>query len=63
VRRQQVVTGGRPVEAVAQAVRDLAGGGVYSVAIGHDDGCPCLHGRPLAECSCEVVRLTRRRVR
>jgi hypothetical protein len=35
--------------------------GVYVLEVGHDDGCPCLTGKPLPACTCKriIYRLER----
>lgn len=30
-------------------------GRVATLAVQHDTGCPCLKGRPMTRCTCEVV--------
>jgi hypothetical protein len=58
-----VATGGDPVSAVATAGKSWAvRGQVVKLTISHDDGCPCLGGRALPKCTCEVVGLKARRV-
>jgi hypothetical protein len=29
--------------------------GAYILNVGHDDGCPCLAGKPLPACTCQQV--------
>lgn len=58
-RRIDVPTAGRPVEAVTNATFGIKGAAPMHVTVGHDDGCPCTDGQPLAECTCEIVYVTR----
>lgn len=59
-RRVDVATGGDPVRALIAALAELAEptGAVGVCHVGHDLGCPCLAGRPIGYCSCEIVSLT-----
>ena len=62
----EVATQGEPERVLAAVLERLRVGsrGVYAVTIQHDPGCPCVTGKqPLAACSCELVRVSRRRVR
>ncbi len=60
----EVATGGDPEAAVAQIAQDWTAGERYvlDVAVRHDDGCPCLRGRPVRACTCEILRLEGTRV-
>jgi hypothetical protein len=59
----EVPTGGRPDEALASAAaRWVQPGASYKFTVAHDDGCPCVTGRSLPACTCEIVRLTGRRL-
>lgn len=58
-RRVEIATGGDPVRALAAALSDLGALGICHVA--HDLGCPCLAGRPLDRCTCEILALTAER--
>lgn len=63
--RLEVATGGNPDAALLRAVGLLprARGGVWDIAISHDDGCPTLApGQSLAVCSCEILELGARRL-
>lgn len=54
----EVATGGRPVQAVAEALTEIRQSALTRVSVAHDPGCPCLHdSRPLHACTCEVVRV------
>lgn len=56
-------TAGRPAEAIAAAAaRRVEPGGQYRATVAHDTDCPCLVGRALSACTCEIVRVTWRRV-
>jgi hypothetical protein len=59
-----VATGGAPQAALAAAALRLTRGHPYvlEVAVRHDDDCPCLEGRAMVACTCEIVRLEGRRV-
>lgn len=47
-----------PETAVTRAVlANVPAGSLCRVAVQHDDGCPCLHGRPISACTCEIVHL------
>jgi hypothetical protein len=61
----EIATGGHPQQAAAEALTRLRlDGGVYRMGIAHDDNRPCLtHGRPLHGCTCEIIRIVRRRLR
>lgn len=62
----EVATLGDPARVLTAALDRLRvqDGGVYVVTVAHDDGCPCVTGRhPLRACTCEIVRVSRRRVR
>jgi hypothetical protein len=62
----EVPTGGEPVRAVTEAVDALRldRGGVYRMAVAHDNGCPCVtDGQPLAACTCEIVHLSQEKLR
>jgi hypothetical protein len=37
--------------------------GAYVLQVGHDEGCPCLDGKPLSACSCKEVTYKFERVR
>ena len=59
----EVRTAGDPTDAIVAATEGLAGtGGIYRVTIAHDDDCPCVKGRSLPSCTCEIVRVTRERL-
>jgi hypothetical protein len=63
IHKVDIATGGDPVAAVAHAEQSWASGGhVVKLAVRHDDGCPCLDGRGLHACTCEVIGLEARRV-
>ncbi len=58
-----VPTGGQPDVAVSSVTAQLVeAGGAYRASVGHDAGCPCLSGRPLRRCTCEMLRVTWRRL-
>lgn len=60
----EVATGGQPEKALDEAVMGLVDGPyLLSVGVAHDDECPCAGGtRPMAACTCELVRLEVRRL-
>lgn len=62
--KAEIATAGRPAEAVAAAVRDLADGPYQlKLSVAHDQGCPCTsNGQPMTACTCEVVSLEGTRV-
>lgn len=63
VKTVEVATAGRPVEALAEAALRFADDpGEVRLAVHHDVGCPCLDGRTMPDCTCEVVRLHGERV-
>ena len=58
-----VPTAGRPEEAIAAATAQrVESGASYRATVAHDTGCPCLAGQALRTCTCEIVRVTWRRV-
>jgi hypothetical protein len=62
--RREVACGADPTRALVRAlaeVRAIRAGEVWSVGIGHDDGCPAIDTGPMAACTCELVRLEARR--
>lgn len=61
--KREIATGGDPVGAVVEAWRRLPRrpGGVWTMGISHDDGCPALAGRSMLACTCEIVWLEARR--
>jgi hypothetical protein len=63
VRTVDIATAGRPVEALAEAALGFSDDvGVLQLAVHHDAGCPCLNGKAMPSCTCEVVHLEGRRV-
>lgn len=63
VRRIEVATGGNPAAALARAMAGAyVAGEVWSISVAHDDDCPCLAGRPITSCTCEVIGLTCTRI-
>jgi hypothetical protein len=64
VKTVDVATGGHPEVALAAALSrwNLGRPCVVDVGVHHDDGCPCVNGRPMRFCTCEVVRVEGRRV-
>lgn len=63
-RNLQVATGVDPRHALVAAVDSVTHGEPYGLYLQakHDDGCPCLDGRPMHACTCEIVGLVIRRV-
>ena len=64
--RIEVATGGDPGRAIRAALREIrfGGHGVYRVTVEHDDGCPCATGQwSVRVCTCEVVHVSRERLR
>jgi hypothetical protein len=63
--RIEVATGGDPVRAFMEAIdRRRVRAGVYRMSVAHDDGCPCVtHREPLTGCTCEILWITRERLR
>ncbi len=61
----EVATLGDPARVLSAALDRLRleAGGVYQLTVAHDDGCPCLSGRPLPACTCEIIRLSRSQIR
>lgn len=61
--RREVACGIDPTRALVHALRELPvhGGQVWSLGVGHDDGCPAIDTGPKAACTCEIVRLEARR--
>jgi hypothetical protein len=62
--RRDLACGIDPAGALSRALAELhavRAGQVWSVGIGHDDGCPALSGRSMSSCTCELVRLDARR--
>jgi len=59
-----IACGGDPTRAVAAASLRLTQGRpwIVNLTIRHDDGCPCLNGRSMLGCTCELVTLEARRV-
>ena len=59
----EIPTGGNPLMALIRGHDlDIGRGQVVHVSIAHDAGCPCLRGRPMPFCTCELVRLQARKV-
>jgi hypothetical protein len=59
----EVATGGDPIAALTRAAAIWSRKPqVISLAVRHDDGCPCLYGRSMFACTCEIVELEARRV-
>jgi hypothetical protein len=59
VKKTAVATGGHPAAAVMRAVQTWGvKGGVYDVAVAHDEGCVCLADAPLTACTCEIIEIT-----
>jgi hypothetical protein len=56
---RRIATGGRPVEAVCEALAELParGGEIWPTTVCHDETCPCLRGESLERCNCEVLDL------
>lgn len=64
VYRREVACGVDPAGAVVRALeefRTVLAGQVWSIGVGHDDGCPSLTGGGMPACTCELVRLEARR--
>jgi hypothetical protein len=64
VYRREIATGGNPVRAMARALdefRPVRAGQVWSLGVGHDEGCPALAGGGMVACTCELVTLEARR--
>jgi len=63
VYRRDVACGGDPARSLVGALdelRAIRGGQVWSIGVGHDDGCPAMEfGMPA--CTCEIVELVARR--
>lgn len=52
----ELATGGRPAQRLAEAVAPLAQPlTVQHLAVRHDDGCPCLAGKSMLSCTCQLV--------
>lgn len=59
--RREIVCGVDPIRALVRAVSDLPlRGGVWTVAVRHDDGCPAIE-TGMGACTCELVELAARR--
>src|SRR5438067_13636 len=54
----------RDIERLAAAALQLTNGRPYLLRVGvrHDDECPCLAGRSMRACTCEIVHLEAKRV-
>ena len=53
-----------PTAALVRALaefRAIRAGEVWSVGVGHDDGCPAIERGGMPACTCELVRLEARR--
>lgn len=65
-RNIEVATAGAPMLAVISAHQTLRisekPGSIISMGIHHDDGCPCLDGHGMGDCTCEIVQLVARRL-
>jgi hypothetical protein len=64
--RIEVATAGDPVGALATAAAKLRleQGGVYRMSVSHDDSCPCVTRRePMTACTCQIVWVTRKKLR
>ena len=62
--RRDIACGIDPTDALVRALaefRAMRRGEVWSVGVGHDDGCPAIDTGPMAACTCEIVRLEARR--
>lgn len=58
-----IAAGGDPVAALAAQTEKYAVlGQVLSVGVAHDEECPCVPGAPMAQCTCEIIELTVRRM-
>jgi hypothetical protein len=61
----EIPTGGNPLMALIRARHDLGvgrGPQVVRITVSHDPECPCLLGRPMPACTCELIGLKARRV-
>jgi hypothetical protein len=64
--RLDVVVAGDPIGRLNEAIGALSdlhlipAGAIWSVSVGHDDGCPVDEGG-MSACTCEVVHLEARR--
>ena len=58
--RIEIATAGHPVEAVTAASLEMSDGEPLRITVSHDPGCPCTNGRPLVDCTCEIVGLVGR---
>jgi hypothetical protein len=61
---REVACGADPAGAVVRALEEFRAvrvGQVWSVGVGHDEGCPALVGGGMAGCTCQLVRLEARR--
>jgi hypothetical protein len=64
VYRREVACGVDPTIALLRALDEfhaIRAGQVWSLSVGHDDGCAALAGGGMPDCTCELVRLEARR--
>jgi hypothetical protein len=63
VYRRDVACGVDPRSALTRALLELpvSRGEVWTVGVGHDDGCPSLEGGGMPACTCEIVGVEARR--
>jgi hypothetical protein len=62
--RREIACGVDPTAALVRALsefREFRRGEVWSVGVGHDDGCPSLEAGGMPACTCELVRVEARR--
>jgi hypothetical protein len=59
-----IACGGDPLAALLRTapVWNTSPGQIVRLTVHHDDGCPCLQGWPMPNCTCEVVGLRASRV-
>ena len=61
-RKREIATGGKPARRLVELARELTRPGTLQmITFGHDDGCPCLDGGGMHECTCEVVEIIEQR--
>jgi hypothetical protein len=59
-----IACGNDPARALIRALaefRAIRAGEVWSIGVGHDDGCPSLNHGGMPACTCELVRLEAKR--